>query len=87
MDLAVLKKKSILIPTPGQTEQEYLAKHLMEKKFALCINQHKFHLKTAMNLSSFFSYHFASFPSENLLENAVDGFLAQIKTRQNQFIV
>jgi uncharacterized protein (TIGR00661 family) len=87
MDLAVLKKKSILVPTPGQTEQEYLAKHLMEKKFALCINQKKFHLKAALNLSSFFNYDFTSFPSENLLENAVDAFLAQIKTRQNQFIV
>lgn len=28
MDLLKLKKKAILIPTPGQTEQVYLAKHL-----------------------------------------------------------
>jgi hypothetical protein len=28
MDLEKLKKKSILIPTPGQTEQEYLAKRI-----------------------------------------------------------
>ena len=28
MDLVNFKKKLILIPTPGQTEQEYLAKHL-----------------------------------------------------------
>ena len=28
MDLIKLEKKAILIPTPGQTEQEYLAKHL-----------------------------------------------------------
>ena len=27
MDLDVLKKDAILIPTPGQTEQEYLTKH------------------------------------------------------------
>jgi len=27
MDLSILKKDAILIPTPGQTEQEYLAKH------------------------------------------------------------
>jgi len=87
MDLAVLKKKSILVPTPGQTEQEYLAKHLMEKKFALCIDQKKFHLKTAVNLSSFFNYDFTGSSSENLLENAVDAFLAYIKTGQNRFIV
>ena len=27
MDLHALNKRAILIPTPGQTEQEYLAKH------------------------------------------------------------
>ncbi len=30
MDLVALQKKAILIPTPGQTEQEYLAKHLQK---------------------------------------------------------
>ena len=29
MDLVNLKSKAILIPTPGQTEQEYLAERLM----------------------------------------------------------
>lgn len=31
MDLHTLKRKAILIPTPGQTEQEYLAKYWKEK--------------------------------------------------------
>jgi uncharacterized protein (TIGR00661 family) len=31
MDLALTGKKALLIPTPGQTEQEYLAKALAEK--------------------------------------------------------
>ena len=31
MDLYKLKKKPILIPTPGQTEQEYLAKKFRGK--------------------------------------------------------
>ena len=34
MDLAALNKKAILVPTPGQTEQEYLASyHLKKGKF------------------------------------------------------
>lgn len=33
MDLAALGKKAILIPTPGQTEQEYLADFLSEQHF------------------------------------------------------
>ncbi len=34
MDLSVLNKKAIFIPTPGQTEQEYLAEMLMNKQIA-----------------------------------------------------
>lgn len=33
MDLVELEKKAILFPTPKQTEQEYLAKYLWEKKY------------------------------------------------------
>lgn len=37
MDLAVMGKKAMLIPTPGQSEQEYLAEKLkQEKKFYSC---------------------------------------------------
>jgi predicted glycosyltransferase len=31
MDLAVMRKKALLIPTPGQSEQEYLARHLSKQ--------------------------------------------------------
>lgn len=37
MDLQLARKAAILIPTPGQTEQEYLAKHLAKRPgFAWC---------------------------------------------------
>lgn len=39
MDLAALGKKAILIPTPGQTEQEYLAHSLAERRFFLTQKQ------------------------------------------------
>lgn len=32
MDLAALGRTAFLVPTPGQTEQEYLAKHLSQKE-------------------------------------------------------
>lgn len=42
MDLYVLgKKKVILIPTPGQTEQEYLAKYWKENFDAVCLEQNQ----------------------------------------------
>ena len=41
MDLVFLRKKATLIPTPGQTEQEYLGKYLAEKRWFYCIPQHR----------------------------------------------
>lgn len=39
MDLSTLKKPAILIPTPGQPEQEYLASWINNKHRFICINQ------------------------------------------------
>jgi UDP-N-acetylglucosamine:LPS N-acetylglucosamine transferase len=58
MDIAALQKKSILIPTPGQTEQEYLANHLMKKRFAFCINQNEFSLLKNIEEAGKFEYRF-----------------------------
>ena len=41
MEILALKKKSILIPTPGQTEQEYLAKHLMKQNWCYTFSQNE----------------------------------------------
>lgn len=42
MDLAAMGKKAFFIPTPGQYEQEYLAKKLKEQGIAPSCKQHKF---------------------------------------------
>lgn len=44
MDLAALEKQAFLIPTPGQFEQEYLAKRLKKNKLATGCKQGKFTL-------------------------------------------
>jgi UDP-N-acetylglucosamine transferase subunit ALG13 len=41
MEILSLRKKSILIPTPGQTEQEYLAKHLMKQNWCYTFSQNE----------------------------------------------
>ena len=51
MDLAVLGKRGILVPTPGQTEQEYLADRWKEKGAFYSAPQHKFNLQAALNES------------------------------------
>ncbi len=57
MDIVELDKKALLIPTPGQTEQEYLAKYLDEKKY-FCGRKEddidlKFDIPKALEYSSF----------------------------------
>ena len=54
MDLAKLGKNAVLVPTPGQTEQEYLSHFLMQKKYFYSVEQDKFSLDSVLtNVSSF----------------------------------
>jgi hypothetical protein len=46
MDYLLLQKKCILIPTPGQTEQEYLAAYLSNKGYVCMGLQHNFALSS-----------------------------------------
>ncbi len=49
MDLAAMQKQAALIPTPGQIEQEYLAKWLSENKICYCSTQSTFLLEEAIS--------------------------------------
>ncbi len=77
MDLVRLQKPALLIPTPGQTEQEYLATYLKEKKWFYFQKQNTVNLKEVLNQISEY------FPPEinhtNVLQNAaIDEFLNSI---------
>lgn len=48
MDLSVLNKKAILVPTPGQTEQEYLAKYHSNQGNFYSQKQSKFDLEKGL---------------------------------------
>jgi UDP-N-acetylglucosamine transferase subunit ALG13 len=39
MDICALGKRSLLVPTPGQTEQEYLASYHMSRGDYYCVNE------------------------------------------------
>ncbi|SHJ14965.1 conserved hypothetical protein [Mesonia phycicola] len=53
MDIAKLKKKAFFIPTPGQTEQVYLAKRLEEKGLAPSCKQNHFDIKKLEEISRY----------------------------------
>jgi UDP-N-acetylglucosamine transferase subunit ALG13 len=48
MDLVQLGKNAILIPTSGQTEQEYLGDHLQEMNWMFTVPQKNFNLKKTL---------------------------------------
>ncbi|HEY5692513.1 MAG TPA: glycosyltransferase [Cyclobacteriaceae bacterium] len=75
MDLARLERKAILVPTPGQTEQEYLGKSMMKRKIAFSQSQKDFDL--LMALSEIKNYiGFEGWSSQpNLLEEVLDNNL------------
>ncbi|MEM1259495.1 MAG: glycosyltransferase [Bacteroidota bacterium] len=53
MDLAKLEKKAFFIPTPGQYEQEYLAKRLDEKRIVPYATQENFKLMDLERLHNY----------------------------------
>ena len=76
MDLAVLGKKAILIPTPGQTEQEYLAERLEQKGFFLRQTQQSIDLEKGLKaVQQFTGIPLGSFETclfENVLKRWLD---------------
>ena len=73
MDLVALGRNAILVPTPGQTEQEYLAGHLSADGLFISLEQETFSLNTAIKAGKKLSglINFRNDPS--LLEDAVSG--------------
>ncbi len=77
MDLITVgASKIILIPTPGQTEQEYLASQLAKRKVAVVQAQDEIDLEKALQALSHTSGFESRSVDSNLLEKGVDEFLA-----------
>jgi uncharacterized protein (TIGR00661 family) len=75
MDLSSLSKKLILVPTPGQTEQEYLAKRISDFNMAVMLTQNKFDLQKALMQTQNIKPFYFENENNNLLEAAVKELL------------
>jgi len=73
MDLQKMQSKAIFVPTPGQTEQEYLAKHLKEQEVCFYQKQNEFDLNKAINESENYCG-FRTYVNENKLTIGNDFF-------------
>lgn len=80
MDLALLKKNKnvVLIPTPGQTEQEYLASRMKSSGYFYSMSQDRFSLKRIREELA--AYKCIDFPEgHDLFERAMHDFLKLVR--------
>ncbi len=82
MDLATLQQKAILVPTPGQAEQEYLAVCLKQQQLFYTCNQDNFNLKKALTEAEEF-YKKEIVPPETLNEDFIINWLKEIEKRRS----
>ncbi len=75
MDLAILKKKAIFVPTPGQTEQLYLARELERKKIAPMVLQRELSLTSALAKLNEYSGFTDDYLKTNYLQTTLREFL------------
>ena len=78
MDLVSLGKKSILVPTPGQPEQIYLAKYLFEKKIIYSVNQDEFDLQSSLEAAKNFPFLKQPNQPNSLLSDAISELYTKI---------
>lgn len=76
LDLSVIGTKALMIPTPGQVEQEYLAQYHKNKNSCHSINQDDIHLKKDIIIAEKTN----GFSAKKSVENAVENVLQIIQT-------
>lgn len=79
MDIAALQKKSILVPTPGQTEQEYLAGYYLKKDIAIAASQQFFSLPAEVQKARLFPYRLPKVSDNNLLKSNIAALLSRLR--------
>ena len=83
MDLTVLQKKAVLIPTPGQCEQEYLSKYLMEKRYFFSTQQKDLSIKKALDLPANRNFDIPNI-DRNAYKKTVKEFVGFLKNIEKQ---
>jgi len=81
MDLLAVRKNAILVPTPGQTEQEYLANYLHEKKWMFSVAQKYFSLQTAIDAFKNAERAIPEIPRTNL-QDVIGEFIKDLSARK-----
>ncbi len=81
MDFAKLGVNAVFVPTPGQTEQEYLSKILMEKKICYSESQNNFDVVRAITESQNYPGFSELYVDDNILRERISNILNFNSTR------
>lgn len=84
MDLFCLKRNALLVPTPGQTEQLYLAVRMQKIFTHSCTDQKNLVFLSTEKFPSTYQEAFSEIFPDELLDYAVSDFLSQMQTRRNE---
>ena len=82
MDLVMLQRNATLVPTPGQTEQEYLAAYLQGKQLFYSVKQDSFSLPEIVQKMKEYPFKEIAFPKNNF-NKVIEDFVAGLKNISN----
>ncbi len=82
MDLTVLRKPAVLTPTPGQTEQEYLAKYLGSNGFFEFVEQNNISINEIISRPPAGNFPFEN--NDNKLVKIIEEFVERLNKKQKE---
>mgnify|MGYP003479891373 FL=1 len=87
MDLIQMKKRALLIPTPGQTEQEYLAEKLQKRAWFMSQEQKNLDVAKAIEqIPEFDADLFEKYKDDNILSETISAFLKNCEIKNKKLI-
>lgn len=84
MDLVAMEKKAILVPTPGQAEQEYLAGYLKEQQLFYSCSQQEFLLEQAIKEAETFPWKTIGGHFDYINEERIGKWVIALQVRASQ---
>ncbi len=77
MEVFALQKKAVFIPTPGQTEQEYLAEYLSKEGYCYAVNHKNLDIENCLKQAALFNYKYFNGAAASL-DTFINSFINKI---------
>lgn len=81
MDLVKLGKKAIIVPTPGQAEQEYLGRYLHQKKYFYSVSEDQLNIPVTIEKAERFSFTQPILEDTGILQRRISSLLQTVSSK------